>query len=300
MKSFLLSVLLTVAIRHAGCAVNYKAGFSLPDSVREFSINYKSMDHLIILPVTINDSIHVNLILDTGCRNIILFGRRFINLFNFKHGRTVEFSGMGSGRGVKGTLSVNNSISIGAVKGELIPIVVVPTKSIMAAYDQVHGIIGYDIFSRFEIEVNPATQIITFRSPHLNYIPEGFVQMPLEVTDSRPMIHSYIQWPNNTQCWDVLIDTGSILGLLLKVRQATSLESLKHEKNLGMGLNGLIKGFEATLKELRIASFKWKNLTASIIHSEQENYASIGMGFLKNYSIILNYSRSYACFKQLS
>ena len=52
------------------------AGFFMPDELNEMTLHYKTYHNLILLPVTINDSVHVNLILDTGCRNLVLFGRR--------------------------------------------------------------------------------------------------------------------------------------------------------------------------------------------------------------------------------
>lgn len=48
-----------------------RAGFFLPDSIREVSMEYKKIDNLILLQVMLNDSLQVNLILDTGCRNLI-------------------------------------------------------------------------------------------------------------------------------------------------------------------------------------------------------------------------------------
>ena len=58
-----------------------KAGFSLPEDVSEVSLKFQSIRNLIVLLVVINDSIQVNLILDTGCRNLVLFGKRFQKLF---------------------------------------------------------------------------------------------------------------------------------------------------------------------------------------------------------------------------
>src|SRR6187399_3279335 len=92
-----------------------KAGFSLPDSINEVTLHYKRANNLIVLPVTINDSVHVNLILDTGCRNVVLFGKRFMREFNIHPDKRVEFSGLGSGRSVAGRISLGNKVSIDAV-----------------------------------------------------------------------------------------------------------------------------------------------------------------------------------------
>src|SRR5687768_1026207 len=86
------------------------SGFFLPDSVTEMTLRYRTVKGLIILPVTINDSIEVNLILDTGCRNLILFGKKFKNMFKITTGKPIEFSGLGTGRPVSGRLSLGNKV----------------------------------------------------------------------------------------------------------------------------------------------------------------------------------------------
>src|SRR5688572_25246721 len=80
-------------------------GFYLPDSINEMTIHYRVMKNLIILPVVINDSLEVNLILDTGCRNLVLFDKSFLKLLKLEKGRQVQFSGLGSGAPVYGHLS---------------------------------------------------------------------------------------------------------------------------------------------------------------------------------------------------
>ena len=89
-----------------------KSGFYLPETICEATLTYRDESGLIVLPVTINNTIHVNLILDTGCRNLILFGKRFEKLFNVQPGRKVEFSGLGDGNPIAGTLALNNKVAL--------------------------------------------------------------------------------------------------------------------------------------------------------------------------------------------
>lgn len=276
-----------------------ESGFSLPDSVNEFTLKYSTVDHLIILPVRINDSIHVNLILDTGCRNILLFGKRFQKLFSLEPNRTIEFSGMGSGKNVQGKLALTNRASIGMVEGENVPIVVISERKIFQRFDHIDGLIGYDIFTKFEVEIHPAQQLITFRSAFNNYVPEGYSRIPMRVIDSRPVFESHITFPNETLASDLLIDTGSTLGLLLKSSDKTKLNGYKPDDRLGKGLNGLISGATTTAQTIKLDHYELTDVPAGIIHSPWYNYASIGMKVLKDYSIILNYAKSYACLRKI-
>jgi hypothetical protein len=265
----------------------------------EFTIKYKSIEGLIILPLRINDSIVVNLILDTGCRNVLLFGKRFQKLFNVDPNRVIEFSGMGSGKSVKGSLALNNSVSIGAVEGEKVPIVIVPERNIFSSYIGVDGLIGYDIFMKFEIEIHPSQQLITFRSAYNNYIPSGYSKIPMKVVDAKPMLTSSIVLTGETLVWDLLIDTGSTLGLLLKSSDESRLKLYDNNDMIGRGLNGYIKGANTVAHRVSLENYELTDISTGIIHSLwHNNYASVGMEVLKNYSIILNYANSYACLKK--
>src|SRR5690348_6702860 len=128
-------------------------GFHLPDSIKEMTLRYRSVHNLIVLPVTINDSVTVNLILDTGCRNLVLFGKKFQKLMRSENGRPIQFSGLGSGRPVVGNVSLSNKVSIYQVLGEQIPIVVVGSRNILNSYRDVDGVIGFELFLKFEIEL---------------------------------------------------------------------------------------------------------------------------------------------------
>lgn len=272
----------------------------MPDSLQEVSFKFRNYNNLIILPVTINDKLHVNLILDTGCRNLVLFGKKFSSGLKIQPNKKIEFSGLGEGDALTGSLSINNKVSIGAVLGEQIPVVVVSQKNLFAGFDHIDGVIGYDIFIRFEIELNPSTQQITFRPAMLASIQKGYTKIPVRIEDSRPVLPSMIFFDKNYQPCDLMIDTGSSLGLLLKTTDLTKFNTTNSSnKVIGRGFNGAIKGFEMIAPKLLMTDFEMTELQASVTHSPWHNYASIGMGILKDYALILNYCKEYVCFKKL-
>lgn len=281
-----------------GKAADPAAGFFLPDSVREMTLKYKTVRDLIILPVTLNDSIHVNLILDTGCRNLILFGKRFRKLFKMSKSKPIEFSGLGSGRAVTGNLSLNNRVSIKEVLGEQIPVVIVNSNNLFGQYHNVHGVVGYEIFMKFEIELNPAINTITFRQALKSTPPAGFSHIPLRIVDARPIMQSQVLLEDKTRLFDLMIDTGSTLGLLLKTTNISEFRSFQEEKVLGIGFNGPLSGYETVSEKLIASGLEIDDVRTGIVSSPWHNNASIGMDILKNYVVIINYCKSYVCFKR--
>lgn len=307
MSNLKFSVLFTLAIFTACLhsiasglhgASSPAAGFFLPDSVSEVTLHYKRTNNLVLLPVIINDSIHVNLILDTGCRNVVLFGRRFMKEFQIHPDKRVEFSGLGSGGSVAGRISLGNKVSIDAVVGERIPVVVVPNPNLFGAYLGVDGIIGYDIFIKFEIELHARQQLITFRPAQTATLSEEYNLIPIRVEDSRPIIKSTISLLGREESLDVMIDTGSSLGLLLKnnsgYRQFTNGKTII----LGRGLNGPIEGINVRADGVTLHEFLLTRVPVGVVHSAWSGTSSIGMDVLGDYSLVLNYCKGYAGLKR--
>lgn len=274
-----------------------RAGFFLPDSIREVSMEYRMIDNLILLPVMLNDTLQVNLILDTGCRNLILFGKRFQKYFSFEQDQKVKFSGLGEGTPVYGKLSLENKVSIQEVLGLRIPVVVVPDQNLFNR--EVHGVIGYDIFTKFEVEINPALHRITFRPAATAELASHYTLVPIRIEDSRPLIDCQVIFTKDkTHLCDLMIDTGSSLGLLLKTTDIGSYAEHGKKTVLGRGLNGLIEGIHTTTEKLVVSDLEIHSLKTGIIHSDWHNYASLGMGTLKEYTIVLNYCKGYAGFRK--
>ena len=296
--NFVAAYVLLVSFLPSFSAPN-RAGFYIPDHIDEVSFRYKNIDELILLPVIINDSIHVNLILDTGCRNLVLFGKRFQKLFDIEPDKKVQFSGLGSGRPVNGALSLNNTVSIDKVLGEKIPVIIIPNQNLFRVYNNVHGVIGYDIFTKFEVELNPRQQLITFRPAATATLGSEYIHVPIRISDARPVIDCRVVLDKNkTHVCDLMIDTGSTLALLLKTTDLKNYSAGVTTKVLGRGLNGEIEGFETITDRLELASLEMTNLQTGIIHSPWHNHASIGMSILKEYTFALNYCKGYAGFKK--
>jgi len=277
-----------------------KAGFSLPDDVSEVSLKFQTIRNLIVLPVVINDSIKVNLILDTGCRNLVLFGKRFQNLFQTTPNQKVQFSGLGDGNPIQGKLSLNNKVSIQAVIGEKIPVVIVAEKNLFSSYAGIHGVIGYDIFIKFEIELDPVHQVITFRPASSSELSNEYEKIPLVIEDSRPLIKSQVFFKDSDglPC-DLMLDTGSSLGLLMKTTDLEKFPGGNERKILGRGFNGKVVGFETIASKLILSTFEISAITAGITYSAWHNYASVGMDVMKDYTVVLNYCKAYAGFKKI-
>ena len=279
----------------------FRSGFHLPDSVEELTIKYRTVGNLILLPVSINDTIHVNLILDTGTRNLVLFGKRFKKMFEFLPDRKVEFSGLGEGNSVLGGLSINNKVKINSVIGLDIPLVVVPGRNLFGVLSNVHGVIGYEIFQKFEIEINPAKEEITFRSPMHNRNDKSFIRVPLKVKDCKPILDCEIFLTSDKRrLCDLLLDTGSEFGLLVKSNDDLWINESGKLSTVGRGFNGSVEGVQIQTNKVQVQNISFNVGQSHLINSPRQDYASIGMEILSQYIVVLNYPKGYVELKSRS
>jgi hypothetical protein len=296
-----LQLLFSLHCLGSGLPTVQRSGFFMVDTVQEYTVRYRTLRNLIILPMVINDTVHVNMILDTGCRTMVLFGKRFQRLLNVSSQRLIQFSGFGEGQPVVGRISLMNKISMQAIVGHDIPIVVVPNKNMFQTFTNIHGIIGYDILTRFEIELNPISQTITFRPADRTQAPAGYSMLPLNVLDCRPILSSKVfSDRKDGKDLNMMIDTGSAMGVLLRVKNLDESEYSMYESQPLQGLNGSVRSYQTIFSKVQFDDIEMRSVPTGIINSPWKNDASIGMGVLKDYIIILNYCKSYACFKKVS
>lgn len=299
-KTFFCAALAAL-VGSASANPTYRSGFFIPDSVQEITMHYKTVRNLIVLPMIINDSIHVNLILDTGCRTLVLFGNRFQKLLKTEQNKVVQFSGYGNGKPVFGKVSLYNQVSMGAILGVNIPLVIAPNKNMFQNFSNVHGIIGYDILTKFEIEIHPGNETITFRSAPNSAPPSNYEFIPLNVIDCRPVLSSRLfSDRKNYKPYDLMVDTGSAMSLLLRIKDLDESEYAYAKSQELVGLNGSTLSFQTRSNKLQLNNVVLKGVHTGIVTSPHKNGASIGMGILKNYIIIFNYCKSYVCLKKLS
>jgi hypothetical protein len=63
-------------------------------------------------------------------------------------------------------------------------------------------------------------------------------------------------------------------------------------------LNGPIEGASVVADRLVMENLEIEKVQTGIIYSPWHNYASVGMDLITNYSLVLNYCKSYAGFKK--
>lgn len=120
------------------------------------SIRYYKRNALAVVPVVINDTLQVNMLLDPRCKTVVLFGKRFEKLMR------QSIKKVNGTEKMKGELFLNNTIEIGPVKATNVRIAVVTNRDPMNFILSINGVIGYDLLKDFEVVRDQKQQFLTF------------------------------------------------------------------------------------------------------------------------------------------
>ena len=230
---------------------------------------------------------------------MLLYGKRFAGLQNTSKNKHGKVAGWGSPEGVDAAVSFPNAIRIGHIQGEALGIAVVTSRNLFDDKPQIDGIIGYELFVKFVVEINyKAKTIYLFeRMPYQHAA--GFISVPLEINKAMPQVESSIVLNDKTKVnLRLLVDTGSSLGLTLFSKDQFGRYASDVQQPVGIGLNGIVRGFDLYLKHLFLGDLKVKSIPSYLVSVKEhpdEKFTfcgSIGAAFLKKHIVIFDYPSS--------
>lgn len=279
---------------------------------KSVSFPFKFINNLIILPVVINDSDTLQFILDTGVSISIMTELSIGDSLLLNYTRQVKLNGLGQGEPIDALHSSGNIFNVSSIRGtnqDLIILLqnVFNLSSVFGT--RIHGLLGYNIFVNFIVEIDYSKKIISFHDPKTYKYKKGWwifqsdrnkETLPLIIHKTKPYILAYIVMNNGTRIpVKLLVDTGASHSLwldtfsdtLIKVPDATT------DVFLGKGLNGDIFGKLGKIPEIQIGNFVFSNPivafpdSISVGKSRGLDYrnGTIGAELLRRFNIIIDY-----------
>ena len=272
------------------------SGFSFSAGQHRALIHYKTYHNLIILPVKLNNNLDVNLILDTGSHSIVLFGEKFKGLSDSMSIRNISFRGRGADGAVRASLLLMEAVDFGAIHGEGLGVVVVSSRRLMPESSKIDGLIGYDLFSYFVVEINYRDKTIQLFDKLIPGYIDTFESIPMEMVFGRPHIVSQLVVNGKeTKATRLLVDTGSSLSLAFFSNSKRGYHALKNDSVQCIALSGYIYGVPVNVNLLSVgrlkihhpaAHFVWVNRSSDTMTES----ASLGGGFFRKYVVIFDNS----------
>lgn len=268
-------------------------------------IKFELIDNLIILPVSVN-GIELSFLLDTGVSRPIVFNiLNFADSLQLKNLDTMSIRGLGANGKVLSIKSKNNVVSIGKALN--------PTQDIFIVFDNsinftpilgvpVHGIIGYDLFKDFVVEINYRRKFIKLHNPQTYRYKKcrNCETLHLNFNNNKPYLNAKVVSNNRLIPVKLLIDSGGSDDLWLFEDDSLGIQPLNNKffnDYLGRGLSGNVYGKRSKIAKLVINSFSFKNVNAAfpdslsinVARSYKERSGSIAGGLLRRFNIIVDY-----------
>lgn len=270
-------------------------------------MRFELINNLIVIPLEVNGA-KLSFILDSGVSKPILFNLSGQDSIQLKNVKEITIRGLGEGEPIKALSSEGNSFRLKGIVNKQQQLYVVldremnfsPTLGI-----PIHGIIGYELFRDFVVEVNYNSQIIEFHDPaRYEQKPDRKSQiLPLTVINNKPYIDGKVCVEGEAHVpVRLLVDTGSSDAVWLFSDSEKGLEvPLKHyDDYLGKGLSGNIFGKRTMVNLLRIGEYSFKDAKAafpdmksfSALKALGSRNGTIGGEMLRRFNIIFNYQGS--------
>lgn len=277
--------------------------FFLKDKVSQ-KINFEFAANLIIIPIEIN-GVELSFVLDTGVSKPILFNLTANDSLDLKNTKTFYLHGLGADGKIEAIKSSYNRFKIGDAIGSNQDLYVVfdadinftPRLGIV-----VHGIIGYDIFKDFVVEINYSSKYIRLHKPE-SFRPKTSKQwqsIPIEVHKNKPYLDAEIILGTDSKEVKLLMDTGSSDALWLfedKIKGIIPSDSLFFRDYLGKGLSGSVYGKRSKIKSFQLSDYNLQNVNVAFPDSlsidleriHKNRNGSVGGDILKRYNMYIDY-----------
>ena len=298
-KYTFLSILLVCCFSFSGLAQTYK----LPAGKKFHKVKFQLINNLIVIPIEVNGS-ELSFVLDSGVGTPILFNLADQDSIQLNNVTEITINGLGEGDPINALKSTGNFVQLGNAKNTSQNIYVVMDAGINFSPSlgiPVHGIIGYDLFRDFVVDINYINKTIKFYDPNLykyrtsknTRVVDMSVIRRKAYLDAFVMINKTDEIPVK-----MLLDTGSSDAVWLFEDERIQLPEKHYEVFLGQGLAGNIYGKRTKINHLKIADFILSDAKAAFPDMETfttitdfgGRNGSLGGEVIKRFNIAFDYT----------
>ncbi|MDF9800973.1 hypothetical protein OKW21_006236 [Catalinimonas alkaloidigena] len=284
-------------------------GFRITNKrTKRVEIPFEMHSNLIVVPVRVNEAEHeLKFILDTGVRTAILTDDIYVEGVPSPNDRVIHL--MGAGKEGEISAFVSNNISFAlpeGVEAEGNAMLVLQEDYLQLDNHlgvRIHGILGYEIFSRFVVEVDYMNQQLTLHRPEHFKPRSSYREFSMSIEDTKPYLSDVKLKVNDTTYVPIklMVDTGASHSLLLNTSSHPKITV--PEKNLsgylGRGLSGEIYGSLGRIGGLKLADYELEGIITSFpedssmilpAQSETMHNGNMGGSVLKRFRVVFDYA----------
>ncbi|MBI1770061.1 MAG: aspartyl protease family protein [Bacteroidetes bacterium] len=244
-------------------------GFTLADGATKVQIPIEIHNNLVVVPVIVNNQLPLKFIVDTGVRTTILTQKIFSDILHLAYTKKYTIAGAGGVNLVNAYITNNVTLDLPGVHGRGHAMLVLETDYLElrnSLGSDVHGILGYELFSRFVVKIDYDSKILTLMAPNKFRPSKKYSRLPITVEDTKPYYVAEVKINDTTSISaKLMVDTGASHGLFLDTESNSKI--VVPQKSIasviGRGLGGLITGRTARINSLRIGKYEISDMIAN-------------------------------------
>lgn len=305
LSRFCLLFLITMPL--LGAAQEY----TLPEDQVFEKISFELINNLIVVPINVNGT-ELSFVLDSGVSTPILFNLANQDSLELKNVSEITINGLGEGEPISALSSQGNFFKMGNIRNFSQKLYVVMDTGINFSPSlgvPIHGIIGYDLFRDFIVDINYASNTIKFYNPETGGPKLGrrYQTLPVAVLNRKAYLDAMVSLKNEQDIpVKMLLDTGSSDAIWLFEDGRIQLPEENYEDFLGKGLAGDIYGKRTKVEGIKIGDFNLTDakaafpdmLTFNTIKDLGNRNGSLGGEILKRFNIVFDYSHGKISFRK--
>ncbi|HLA54748.1 MAG TPA: PDZ domain-containing protein [Flavobacterium sp.] len=278
-----------------------------PASKSKVVIPFKLINNLIFIPIKVN-GVELTFLLDSGVDQTLLFSLDDKGDVNFFDIQKIKLKGLGSADAIEGLKSSGNNLSFPGLSDKKHDIYIILDQDFNFSSNigiPVNGIIGYNFFKDYLVEINYDHRKITIynENPKIRKrINSRFKAVDISVENNKPYTAAGISMKKDNIPVKLLIDLGNSDAIWLFPDKSDSIKvpQKNFDDFLGRGFSGDIHGKRGRIPQFDFHNYKFENPIAAFPDSSsirnitmvENRVGSIGGEILKRFTIVLDYKNN--------
>ncbi|WP_029038408.1 aspartyl protease family protein [Salinimicrobium xinjiangense] len=275
--------------------------FMIKNGRKNTKIKFELVNNLIIVPVELN-GMKLTFLVDTGVKTTVLLNLDEKDTLELNAAERIHLRGLGGEELIDAFRSRGNEFKIGNIKH--------PALTVYVIYDEkinfsprlgvpVHGIIGYDFFKDFIVEINYPRKFLRLHDRlQFNKNLKRYKTVPLDFFKDKPYLKTVVTIDDKKTDATLLIDNGLSDALwLFPDDKDIKVPQKSFQDYLGLGLLGDVTGQRSKVETLEIGEFSMQNVTASFpdslsvegLQTYELRKGSLGSEILRRFHVIFDY-----------
>lgn len=265
-------------------------------------IPFRSVNGMVRVPVRINGSRELDMVLDTGMSApiVLLMHRELGDELNLEDGQPVQIGGAGGQARPEGRLYAGATVAFGGIEmpGQMVIAMDEARDTSSWEWD---GVIGKSIFDRYVVDINFEHSVLSLYESG-SFRARGFESIPVTLVAGIPNLEAQVENENGEKVpVRLVVDLGAAHALSLQPEtKRLTLPAKTITTIVGKGVQGEVEGRIGRIRNLRLGPFTLPSVVSSFAREEAgTTCAGLGTGadgnlgnqILRRFRVVMDYSR---------